>query len=122
VRPLFQAQRGTAATGRTSTWGRMAEKFYLQPFGFGPMGMNIKDPAVHAMAKQLAARRGTSVTDAVRQALQADLARTPDFSNGAARAQELQELLASCRRLPRLDSRTSRDLQDSLYGDDGLPS
>ena len=55
----------------------MAEKFYLRPFGLGPMGMNIKDPAVHAMAKQLAARRGTSVTDAVRQALQADLARTP---------------------------------------------
>jgi len=103
----------------------MAEKFYLRPFGLGPMGMNIKDPAVHAMAKQLAARRGTSVTDAVRQALQADLARTPDLSNGAARearAQELEELLASCRRLPRLDSRSSRDLQDSLYGDDGLPS
>ena len=102
----------------------MAEKFYLQSFGLGPMGMNIKDPAVHAMAKQLAARRGTSVTNAVRQALQADLARTPDLSGGAAssaRAQELQELLASCRRLPRLDSISSRDLQDSLYGDDGLP-
>ena len=87
--------------------------------------MNIKDPAVHAIAKQRAARRGTSVTDAVRQALQADLARTPDLTNGAAscaRAQELQELLDSCRRLPRLDSRSSRDLQDSLYGDDGLPS
>ena len=39
------------------------------------MGMNIKDPQVHAMAKQLAARRGTSVTDAVRQALQAERAR-----------------------------------------------
>ena len=100
----------------------MAEKFYLWPYGLGPMGMNIKDPAVHAMAKQLAARRGTSVTDAVRQALQADLARIPDLSIGAARAQELQELLDSCRRLPRLDSRSSRDLQDSLYGDDGLPS
>jgi len=89
------------------------------------MGMNIKDPAVHAMAKQLAARRGTSVTDAVRQALQADLARIHDLSKGAAgsaRAHELEELLASCRRLPRLDSRSGRDLQDSLYGDDGLPS
>ena len=32
------------------------------------MGMNIKDPQVHAMARQLAARRGTTVTDAVRQA------------------------------------------------------
>ena len=89
------------------------------------MGMNIKDPAVHAMAKQLAARRGTSVTDAVRQALKADLARTPDLSNGvasSARAQELNALLASCRRLTRLDSRSSRDLQDSLYDNAGLPS
>ena len=29
------------------------------------MGMNIKDPQVHAMARQLAAQRGTTVTDAV---------------------------------------------------------
>ena len=42
------------------------------------MGMNIKDPEVHAMARQLAARRGTSVTDAVRQALSAELERLPD--------------------------------------------
>ena len=37
------------------------------------MGMNIKDPAVHAMARELAARRSTTVTDAVRQALRAEL-------------------------------------------------
>ena len=35
------------------------------------MGMNIKDPAVHAMARELAEGRSTSVTDAVRQALRA---------------------------------------------------
>lgn len=38
--------------------------------------MNIKDPAVHAMAKGLAARRSTTVTDAVRQALRAELERS----------------------------------------------
>ncbi len=37
------------------------------------MGMSIKDPQVHAMPRELASRRGTSVTDAVRQALRADL-------------------------------------------------
>ena len=37
------------------------------------MGMNIKDPVVHAMARELAERRSTSVTDAVRQALRAEL-------------------------------------------------
>ena len=40
------------------------------------MGMNIKDPEVHAMARQLAAQRGTTVTDAVRQALSAELERS----------------------------------------------
>ena len=39
------------------------------------MGMNIKDPQVHAMARELAKHRGTSVTDAVRQALRAELDR-----------------------------------------------
>jgi hypothetical protein len=37
--------------------------------------MNIKDPEVHVMARQLVARRRTSVTDAVRQALSAELER-----------------------------------------------
>jgi len=39
------------------------------------MSMNIKDPAVHAMARELAAHKGTTVTDAVRQALKAELER-----------------------------------------------
>ena len=37
------------------------------------MGMNIKDPELHAMARELAARHGTTVTDAVRRALAAEL-------------------------------------------------
>ncbi|MEB3305303.1 MAG: type II toxin-antitoxin system VapB family antitoxin [Cyanobacteriota bacterium] len=40
--------------------------------------MNIKDPVVHAMARELAQRRSTSVTDAVRQALRAELERCPN--------------------------------------------
>jgi ribonuclease VapC len=41
------------------------------------MGRNIKDPEVHAMARELAARRSTTVTDAVQQALRAELERSP---------------------------------------------
>ena len=37
------------------------------------MGMNTKDPELHAMARELAARHGTTVTDAVRRALAAEL-------------------------------------------------
>ena len=55
------------------------------------MGMNIKDPEVHAMAKQLAARRGTTVTNAVRQALSAELERSQ--AADAARQDDLQALL-----------------------------
>lgn len=39
------------------------------------MNMNLKDPQVHAMARELAEHRGTSVTDAVRQGLRAELDR-----------------------------------------------
>ena len=43
--------------------------------------MNIKDARVHAMARELAARRGSTVTDAVRQALMAELARSSEASS-----------------------------------------
>jgi antitoxin VapB len=88
------------------------------------MGMNIKDPRVHAMAKDLAARRGTSVTDAVRQALEAELTRTtapgPDNVRST-RLEAIRQIQARFSELPIKDPRSSRDLQDSLYDDRGLP-
>jgi antitoxin VapB len=90
----------------------------------GAMGMNIKDPEVHAMARELAARRSTSVTDAVRQALRAELARSP--SPEMARSVEAKKaaVRAICARFsarPEWQGRTSRELQDALYDDQGLP-
>ena len=58
------------------------------------MGMNSKDQQVHAMARQLAARRGTTVTEAV----------LPRF-----------------RRLRWPDQRSSEELQAELYDEHGLP-
>ena len=66
------------------------------------MGMNIKDPLVHAMARELAAHRGSSVTDAVRRALRAELDR--------------------CRELPWPDQRSGAELQAQLYDETGLPA
>ncbi|MEB3324162.1 MAG: type II toxin-antitoxin system VapB family antitoxin [Cyanobacteriota bacterium] len=86
--------------------------------------MNIKDPQVHAMARELAARRSTSVTDAVRQALRAELDRCPSPSpeqEEAARTEVLHQLLERCRHLPWPDGRSSRDLQAELYDEAGLP-
>lgn len=88
------------------------------------MGMNIKDPQVHAMARELAARRGTSVTEAVRQALGAELARTaapgPEDIRST-RLEAIRQIQARFSALPIRDPRSSRDLQDSLYDDRGLP-
>jgi antitoxin VapB len=84
------------------------------------MGMNIKDPQVHAMAKELAARRGTSVTDAVRQALRVELERSQTAD--AARQEELQALLARFRHLPWPEGVSSKEAQDALYDDQGLPA
>lgn len=89
------------------------------------MGMDIKDPAVHAMARKLAAQRGTSVTDAVRQALIAELARSaagPESRAIDARREELLDLLPRFQQLPWPDGRSSGELQEDLYGGDGLPA
>jgi antitoxin VapB len=88
------------------------------------MGMNIKDPQVHAMARQLAQRRGTTVTDAVRQALAAELERTPDLGSDQALEARKAEIRAICerfrQRLP-LDGPSSEELQAALYDEGGLP-
>jgi antitoxin VapB len=88
------------------------------------MGMNIKDPEVHAMARKLAARRSTTVTDAVRQALRAELDRAgfePDEQTIRMRKQRVQELLDRFGRLSWPDGVTSKELQDALYDEHGLP-
>jgi len=89
------------------------------------MGMNIKDPQVHAMARELASRRGTSVTDAVCQAMAAELQRTPNHQSPAAREARLRalaELQERCRKLPRRDVRDLREIENELDDANGLPS
>ena len=76
------------------------------------------------MARELAARRGTSVTDAVRQALRAELDRSAAMVSGqeeAARQEALLQLLNRCRQLPWPDGRGSAELQADLYDEAGLP-
>jgi antitoxin VapB len=89
------------------------------------MSMNIKDPQVHAMARELAARRSTTVTDAVRQALRSELERTePDSSEQeiSARKAALMELLQRYKGINWPDPRNSAELQADLYDEDGLPA
>jgi antitoxin VapB len=88
------------------------------------MGMNIKDPAVHAMAKELATRRSTTVTNAVRQALRAELERSPSPEGPEAIEARKAAIRAICARTsarPEWQGRTSKELQDALYDGFGLP-
>ncbi|MGL6133270.1 MAG: type II toxin-antitoxin system VapB family antitoxin [Prochlorococcaceae cyanobacterium] len=87
--------------------------------------MNIKDPVVHAMARELAARRSTTVTDAVRQALRAELERSPSPNGPEALEARKAVIRAICARVsarPGWQGRTSKELQDALYDEDGLPT
>lgn len=88
------------------------------------MGMNIKDPQVHAMARELASRRGTTLTDAVRQALAGELQRTSQPGAEAERASRLEairQIQARFAALPRRNSRSCEELQNDLYDEHGLP-
>ena len=98
--------------------GRMAQDSTLA------MGMNIKDARVHAMARQLAARNGTTVTEAVRQALGTALARGPELDGARARSARkaaIREICARFREQVGPLERTGRELQQALYGANGLP-
>ncbi len=86
--------------------------------------MNIKDPRVHEMARQLAARSGISVTEAVRRALAAELARAPALPPEAvcaARLQAVRRIAANYRSLPLRDPRSSEEIRADLYDEQGLP-
>jgi antitoxin VapB len=81
------------------------------------MAMNIKDPRVHDLARQLAARRGITLTDAVKSALEEALART------GPRADTVRERLdAISRRSAAREVRDARPSDDILgYDDVGVP-
>lgn len=76
--------------------------------------MNIKDPRVAALARELAGLRGTSATAAVREALEHDLTRVRQERRTAwDEVASLQEEVASTSHL--------WVSEDELYDADGLP-
>lgn len=76
--------------------------------------MNIKDPAVHAAAAELARRRGVSMTEAVRQALDAALA-----AERATKGDLFAQVAEIQRRAALVDEPYLTD--DDMYDEDGLP-
>lgn len=77
--------------------------------------MNLKDPEVYRLARELAERRGTSMTAAVRAALAEAVEREPARPARAS----LEDLLAIARRSAGRPEPYLTD--DDLYDDRGLP-
>lgn len=76
--------------------------------------MNIKDPRVRELARQLAARRGTSATGAIRQALIETLERDRADRDGLA-----ERLMTLGREAAALPEPILND--EDLYDERGLP-
>jgi antitoxin VapB len=81
------------------------------------MALNIKDPEVHDLARRLAERRGTTLTDAVRRALAEALARTRQ--GGEPTHERLRAIARHCASLPLLDPRRPEEIVG--YDAQGLP-
>jgi antitoxin VapB len=83
------------------------------------MGMNIKNPETHQLAREVAALTGESVTAAVTQSLRERLERLrADHREGTAAALLMLGRDTASRLSPDL---RQADTDDLLYGPDGLP-
>lgn len=81
--------------------------------------LNIKDPETVRLAKELAERNGTSVTEAIRTALESAWAeREADMARHAA---GIRELAAEFHRNipPEWRDKTSKEVLGAIYNDDG---
>lgn len=84
------------------------------------MSMNIKDEAIHAMAKEIARATGESITEVVRTALSERKQRLDESGGGnSASWKEVCAILDRIHALPKFGPPI--DHGDLLYGDDGLP-
>ena len=82
------------------------------------MALNIKDAETDAVAREVAALTGESITVAVRTALRERLTRlrARDRAQGA----DLTDIIRRGRQRPTLDDRDADEILG--YGDDGMPS
>ncbi len=82
------------------------------------MGMNIKNDEVQALARELAAETGESLTGAIKVALEERLARLRRERTVEAKIRRIDAILA---KLPPVPPGVTSDHSD-LYDDDGLPA
>ena len=98
------------------------------------MGLNLKKPSAEAAIRELAARTGESLTDAVENAVREKLARVEEEAARNVPAKTVEELLerikplqdaSAAHRKARGDTRSfeqfMKDFDDEFYDDIGVP-
>jgi antitoxin VapB len=98
--------------------GRKKEEFQEEG-GSRPMALNIKNAETERLARELARRRGTGVTEAVTAALKEELKREQNRVREPGLADRLMQIAEEYRKLPIIDDRTPEEILD--YDENGLP-
>lgn len=83
------------------------------------MPLSIKNPEADRLARELAARTGESITDAVINALRDPLRREAGRARVSRLADELGRIGERCAALPVLDARAAEEILG--YDENGLP-
>lgn len=85
------------------------------------MTLNIRDPEVHRLARDVAAATGETLTEAVKQALRERLMnlRTVSAAERERRLAVIEEVVRRFQALPVVDPRTADEILD--YDENGLP-
>lgn len=84
------------------------------------MALNIKHPDADRLARELARRRGQSITDAVVETLRTELAKEQDRVRAPGMAEELLAIGARYTALPSYDQRSDDEILG--YDEQGIPS
>ena len=74
------------------------------------MALNIKNPRADRLARELARRRGKSITTVIVEALEAELARETARSRAPGLSEQLMAIGHRYSRLPDLDSRSDEEI------------
>jgi antitoxin VapB len=84
------------------------------------MALSIKHAEADRLARDLAARTGETLTEAVVAALRERLTRETGRAGTTALREELAAIRRRCAALPVIDHRSAEEILG--YGEDGLPS
>jgi antitoxin VapB len=85
----------------------------------GDMALSIKSMEAERLAREIAAKTGESLTDAIRKALEERLDRLRNQRRSQILASQLDEILRRVDQLPVLDSRSPEEILG--YDEHGLP-